>query len=77
MYHHYLDRRGNSGVSGYSIEEDHILVYFKDRSLYTFSYDRPGMRHVEELKRRAFYGIGLNSYINKHVKSWYADKTCY
>lgn len=68
----YMNRSGDSGVSGYEIGFDYISVRFSGNSrIYTYSYRRAGNMHVENMKRLAQSGSGLNTYINKYVKNLY------
>ena len=70
----YLDRKGNSFILSYSIEEDSITVQFKDGGTYLYNYDSTGVKEVEQMKRLAEKGSGLNTYINQFVRKKYARK---
>jgi hypothetical protein len=62
----------NSGISAYEIGDDYIKVKFSDRSeTYIYSYREAGKIHVENMKKLAKEGKGLNTYINQHVKDDY------
>ncbi|HEY4289191.1 MAG TPA: hypothetical protein VGN00_18950 [Puia sp.] len=68
----YLNINGDSGVHSFEIGFDYILVRFSNtQRIYSYSYAKAGARHVEELKRLALNGSGLNSYINKYTKFLY------
>lgn len=68
----YRNSGGDSGVSAYEIGSDYILVKFSGTARkYRYSYRKAGQNHVENLKRLAESGSGLNSYINIHVKNLY------
>lgn len=68
----YRNSGGYSGVSAYEIGSDYILVKFSGTArIYRYSYRKAGQNHVENLKRLAKSGSGLNSYINIHVKNLY------
>ena len=68
----YINLGGDSGVSAYEIGSDYILVKFSGTvRTYRYSYRKAGQNHVENLKRLAKSGSGLNSYINIHVKNLY------
>lgn len=69
---HYRNATGRSGVSSYETGADYITVKFYGtfRS-YTYSYKRAGKIHVENMKRLAQHGSGVNSYINQYVKYKY------
>ncbi|HEY0104722.1 MAG TPA: hypothetical protein VGB91_01465 [Rhizomicrobium sp.] len=71
---YYLNRAGNSGVSGYELGADSIRVQFRDNSIYLYNYQITGMANVEKMKRLAVSGQGLNSFINSYVKKSYAAK---
>jgi hypothetical protein len=68
----YRNLGGDSGVSAYEIGSDYILVKFSGTArTYRYSYRKAGQNHVENLKRLAQNGSGLNSYINNYVKNLY------
>jgi len=68
----YRNSGGGSGVSAYEIGSDYILVKFSGTArTYRYSYRKAGQNHVENLKRLAQSGSGLNSYININVKNLY------
>lgn len=68
----YRNRAGDSGVSAYEIGNDYIKVKFSSSfRIYTYSYRKAGSSHVENMKRLAQSGSGLNSYINRYVKHLY------
>ncbi len=68
----YQNRSGDSGVSAFEIGTDYIEVKFSGTSRpYSYSYRKAGSVHVENMKRLAQSGSGLNSYINRHVKNLY------
>ena len=68
----YINNKGNSGIKGYEIGEDYIIVQFASSSrLYRYSYNIAGRKHVENMKILARKGEGLNTYINKNVHDKY------
>lgn len=71
----YLNLDGDSGVSSYEIGSDYIQVTFSTGATYLYNYTRPGRQAVEEMKRLAKAGRGLNEYINRSVRSNYASKS--
>lgn len=60
----YQNLGGNSGVSAYEINEDSISVKFKTGTVYKYSNGSAGSAHIENMKKLAIAGTGLNSYIN-------------
>ncbi len=72
---HYRNTSGNSGVLAYNYDEDSINVMFSDGSVYKYSYRSAGENTVEELKRLADLGSGLNSYINRFARKSYESKS--
>lgn len=57
---------------GYEIGDTCIEVEFADtESVYRYSYESAGRENVEEMKRLAAQGHGLNSFINRRVKYLY------
>lgn len=71
----YGNTDGDSGVQAYESGSDYIRVTFKDGSTYTYTYGSAGAEHIEQMKRLAARGDGLNSYIMKNVKKAYASKS--
>lgn len=68
----YRNSGGDSGVSSFEIGSDYILVqFFGTARTYRYSYRKAGQHHVENMKRLASSGSGLNSYINLYVKNLY------
>ena len=67
----YRNLGGDSSVEAYEIGPDFIWIYFPD-SKYQYTNARTGRQHVEEMKRLAKSGRGLNTYIRKNVYSAYA-----
>jgi len=65
-----------SGVVAYDEGPDWIRVRFSDGSVYLYTYASAGRLQVEEMKRPARQGEGLNAYINRFVKGLYACKNC-
>lgn len=70
----YKDINGDSGVLGFEISNDRIIVEFKGGSQYLYSYASAGQIHIEKMKVLAQNGDGLNSYINKNVRTKYEKR---
>lgn len=69
----YRNLSGTSGVSGYEIGTDYIRVAFtKTSKIYSYSDNgKAGRFHVDNMKRCALNGSGLNTYINNYTKNLY------
>lgn len=68
----YKDIDGDSGVYGYEINDTSITVWFNGTSKpYTYSYLSAGQHNVEQMKKLAQIGDGLNAFINNNVKFKY------
>lgn len=67
----YKNLGGNSGIINYEIGTDIIFIQFKDMSVYSYSYNKAGQIHVEQMKYLAKAGKGLNSYLMKNVHDKY------
>ncbi|MEQ8238897.1 MAG: hypothetical protein RIA69_06775 [Cyclobacteriaceae bacterium] len=68
----YKDLNGDSNVEAYETGNNFISVKFKgSRKTYTYSYQKAGKYHVEQMKVLAIKGDGLNGYINSNVKFLY------
>ena len=59
----YKNLGGNSNIRAYSIGEDFIDVQFNGGALYRYSYLSAGREKVEQMKRLAIQGVGLNSFL--------------
>lgn len=70
----YANLSGRSGVREYSIGDDYIDVKFSDGSLYRYSYRSAGAATIEEMKRLAVRGYGLNSFIMRKARTKYEWK---
>ena len=72
----YRNFSGSSNVLSYEATEESIHVVFKSGTHrnYLYSTLRPGKAAVEEMKRLAAIGRGLNSYISSIIKSNFARK---
>ncbi|MBX3596349.1 MAG: hypothetical protein KF874_02150 [Rhizobiaceae bacterium] len=68
----YKDINGDSGVSYFDYGESWIEVKFtRTDRVYRYSHEIAGKEHVDEMKKLADAGDGLNSYINRNVKHLY------
>lgn len=67
----YANRNGDSNVVAYEIGETWIRVQFSTESPYTYSYHKAGRIHVENMKKLALSGSGLNGYINLNCRKLY------
>jgi len=68
----YRNSGGDSGISSYEIGDDFIIVKFTGTfRTYRYSYRKAGQHHIENMKRLAKSGSGLNGYINQYVKNLY------
>ena len=66
----YGNAGGSSGISAYEIGADYVSVQFSNTGkVYTYSYGKAGKSHVDQMKKLARSGSGLNSYIMRNVKS--------
>jgi len=67
----YRNLSGSSNVVSYEASEDSIHVVFKNGAYRNYLYNsvRPGKAAVEDMKRLAALGRGLNSYISSVIKS--------
>ena len=71
----YLNLHGDSNVKCYEIHDNYIDIVFHNTSLiYRYSNRIPGSFALNELKRLALQGHGLNEYINRYVKKNYERK---
>lgn len=71
---HYRDHQGDSGILSYEIGANFIKVRFRDGMVYMYDYLSAGAGNIEEMKRLAKAGEGLNSFINEHVGKAYSRR---
>ncbi|AEW85173.1 hypothetical protein HUE46_13145 [Flavobacterium columnare] len=67
----YRNLSGTSAVYSYQIGNDFIKIRFASGAIYTYSYNKAGAYHINQMKTLALKGLGLNSYINRNVKYKY------
>lgn len=70
----YLNLNGNSGVRRYEIGADYIRVEFNDYSVYKYAYTSAGVNNIEQAKKLAVQGYGLNSFIILNMRDLYSQK---
>lgn len=70
----YRNLGGDSNVAAYELGDDFIRVRFNDGATYVYTYASAGRANVERAKRLAEGGVGLNSFINLHIRKKYAAK---
>jgi hypothetical protein len=70
----YRDIDGDSGVTGYEIGADYVRVKFRDNSVYLYIYASAGADNIEQMKKLAVAGDGLNVFMNRNVRKRYAKK---
>lgn len=73
MFQTYLNKGKNkgksSGIQSFQIGTDYIDVkFFGSKYIYRYSYNKTGKIHVENMKKYALNGEGLNSYIMKNAR---------
>lgn len=67
----YSNRRGNSPITHFQIEDERIIVWFQGGKSYSYSYRKVGNSQVERMKVLAQSGSGLSAYITQNVKYKY------
>jgi hypothetical protein len=72
--HSYANTGGNSGVDSYDLGDDWILVKFTTGSRYLYTIKSTTREQLDEMKRYANDGKGLNSYIMRVQKTNYAGR---
>ena len=70
----YKNLGGDSNVVAYEIGNDYIKVKFADGCIYLYNYFSTKSQNIEEMKKLARIGEGLNEFINRYVKKQYASK---
>ena len=70
----YGNKGGDSGVYAYEIGEDYIRIEFTTGAIYLYTYESAGVQNIEQMKKLAEEGEGLNSFINKEVRYLYEKR---
>ncbi len=70
----YRNKGKDSGISGYEIKDDSIIVQFSTSIKYLYTYSSTGASNIEKMKKLALKGEGLNSFIMKYTRTAYASK---
>lgn len=70
----YANLSGESHVDAYEIGSDRIAVQFNDGHAYLYTHESADAANVEQMKRLATGGRGLNTFINDHARKRYASK---
>jgi hypothetical protein len=63
----YENHGGDSPIVAYESGDDSITVRFVDGSIFRFSYHSAGSTNVEQMKKYATFGHGLNGFIRRFV----------
>lgn len=71
----YANKGGDSNVIAYEIEQSSIKVQFGDGSIYLYTSQSAGTGNLENMKKLAGAGQGLNSFISRVVRKSYASKS--
>ncbi len=66
----YTNMGGDSGIIGYEVGADSIIVEFSDGSRYEYTYESAGRSEVEFMKVLAKQGEGLNGYISRNCPGY-------
>ncbi len=61
----YRDWDNDSGIVAYEIGSDYVIVQFKSgrNRFYKYTYGTAGSSNIEEMKRMAQAGDGLNEFV--------------
>jgi len=70
----YKNLNNDSGVSAFEIANDSITVEFSDGASYLYTYASAGSYNIEQMKKLAVSGRGLNAFINLNVRKKYLRK---
>lgn len=66
----YKDLNNDSGVHAFETGNDYIKVQFNSGYVYTYAYTSAGSTNIEQMKKLALAGDGLNSYIKRNNPSF-------
>ena len=68
----YKNLNNDSEVEAYDIDEDYVLIKFKNNVRYLYNEHHTGKENLEILKKLAKEGKGLNHFINEHLAKKHA-----
>lgn len=63
----YENHGGDSPVVAYEFGDDSITIKFFDGSVYLYTYHTAGSANVEQMKKYALFGHGLNGFITRFL----------
>lgn len=63
----YKNRSLKSPVVAYEFADDSITIKFIDGSVYLYTYESAGNANVEQLKKYALIGHGLNGFLTRFL----------
>ncbi len=70
----YQSSNTNTGIIAYDIRPDGISIKFKDGSVYLYTIESTGKKHIAHMEKLAQKGEGLTTYINQYVRENYQEK---
>lgn len=70
----YENRNNNSGIKRYECGDDFIRVRFSNGTQYLYTWKSTGKENIEQMKKLAKAGSGLNTFINIHVRNNFENK---
>ncbi len=70
----YQSSNTNTGIIAYEMLPDGISIKFRDGSVYLYTAQSSGKKHITEMQKLARKGEGLTTYINQHVREHYQEK---
>ena len=68
----YENLGGDSGVAAFEHGPNYIRVRFLDGAQYLYTDTSAGPGNIEQMKRLAVFGQGLNTFINRVTRKKYA-----
>lgn len=73
----YKNITGSSSIVGYSSGMSYIEIYYDNGYVFKYTEESIGKTHLEELKRLAELGFGLNDYIKTHCYNKHVSREKY
>lgn len=70
----YKNLSGESNITSYLIDENSITILFNDGGFYLYSTMKVGLANMNQMKKLALQGHGLNGFINKNVRKLFDKK---
>jgi hypothetical protein len=70
----YRNLGGRSGVVAFDLGTDSITIEYANGGVYLYTNSSAGAANIEQMKKLARQGSGLNTFINQQIREKYQAK---